>query len=179
MTDRPQKALTVHDPWADAIVYGDKRIENRTWTPYSGSLGNRILIHTAKAWDEEHAERAAGLEYMGLHAYDEDRAARGHIIGSVRVVGYIHEQYTEREHELVVDYINDQFPAGVYLADALRSLLHGLLNDPWWQGPVGWILDDPVAYETPVAARGQQRIWTPDDDALKRCWAQEDNHADI
>jgi len=33
------KALTILQPWAWAIVHGQKRIENRTWkTPYRGPL---------------------------------------------------------------------------------------------------------------------------------------------
>jgi hypothetical protein len=40
------KCLTVCQPWAWAIVYGPKRIENRTWpTSYRGPL----LIHAGKS----------------------------------------------------------------------------------------------------------------------------------
>ena len=40
------KALTVCQPWAHAIVFGSKRIENRTWpTSYRGTL----LIHAGKS----------------------------------------------------------------------------------------------------------------------------------
>lgn len=36
------RALTIRQPWADAIVHGMKRVENRTWTrAYRGP----ILIH--------------------------------------------------------------------------------------------------------------------------------------
>jgi hypothetical protein len=42
------KALTVCQPWAWALIYGPKRIENRTWhTTYRGPL----LIHAGKSVD--------------------------------------------------------------------------------------------------------------------------------
>lgn len=44
------KALTVKQPWADAIAHGTKRTENRTWKP-SNSAGTRILIHAGGAYD--------------------------------------------------------------------------------------------------------------------------------
>ena len=54
-------ALTVKQPWASAIIYGDKDIENRVWrTGYRG----RLLIHAGKAVDwlaPDHAWTAAGL----------------------------------------------------------------------------------------------------------------------
>jgi hypothetical protein len=42
------KTLTIRQPWADAIVHGEKRTENRTWTTkYRGTL----LIHAGAAPD--------------------------------------------------------------------------------------------------------------------------------
>jgi hypothetical protein len=46
------RALTVRQPWADAIAHGEKRIENRTKPiPYK-HLGTTILIHAGAAEDE-------------------------------------------------------------------------------------------------------------------------------
>jgi hypothetical protein len=42
------KALTVKQPWADAIVHGSKRTENRTWTT---KQRGQILIHAGAAYD--------------------------------------------------------------------------------------------------------------------------------
>lgn len=42
------KALTIRQPWADAIAHQTKRVENRTWkTNYRGP----VLIHAAAARD--------------------------------------------------------------------------------------------------------------------------------
>ncbi len=39
------RALTIRQPWADAIVHGTKRTENRTWPAPASAVGSRILIH--------------------------------------------------------------------------------------------------------------------------------------
>ena len=55
------RALTVRQPWASAIAFGDKRVENRSWpTAYRGLLA----IHAGASvdWDAtEKAWPAAGL----------------------------------------------------------------------------------------------------------------------
>lgn len=45
------KALTIKQPWADAIVHGSKRTENRTWPAPAKHIGTRILIHAGAAYD--------------------------------------------------------------------------------------------------------------------------------
>lgn len=45
------KALTVKQPWADAIVHGGKDTENRTWPVPPQALSTRILIHAGKGYD--------------------------------------------------------------------------------------------------------------------------------
>jgi hypothetical protein len=45
------RALTVKQPWADAIAHGEKRIENRTKPIPPKHLGTTILIHSGAAED--------------------------------------------------------------------------------------------------------------------------------
>ncbi|MFD7980241.1 hypothetical protein [Streptomyces sp. NPDC059071] len=69
------RALTVRQPYADAIVWGTKTTENRSRPVPGMHLGSRILIHAARL---PHASKvtAAGL---GLtHAPD----VRGAVIGT-------------------------------------------------------------------------------------------------
>ncbi|WP_328903221.1 ASCH domain-containing protein [Streptomyces sp. NBC_00441] len=47
------RALTIRQPWADAIAHGTKRTENRSWATPSKHLGTRILIHAAAATDKK------------------------------------------------------------------------------------------------------------------------------
>ena len=45
------RALTVLQPWANAIAYGTKRVENRGWLPPANFIGARIAIHAGKRHD--------------------------------------------------------------------------------------------------------------------------------
>lgn len=77
------RALTIRQPWADAIVHvddphwGRKTIENRTWPAPKQHIGTRILIHAAKTGD-----RKAVL--AGVHPGPD---ARGAIIGAATLAG--------------------------------------------------------------------------------------------
>lgn len=81
-------ALTVRQPWADAIVYGPKRVENRTWKPPAAVVGRRIAIHAGLRFER-------GVEaYMAARGYD--LAARqpctlGAIVGVARLARVVTE----------------------------------------------------------------------------------------
>jgi hypothetical protein len=75
-------ALSVRQPWAWAIVYGNKNIENRTWqTEYRGP----VLIHAGRQLDPDFSlmdmEQRVGRMIPAL----ERRT--GGIVGIVDVVG--------------------------------------------------------------------------------------------
>ncbi len=69
------KALTICQPYAELIMRGVKRVENRTWaTRYKGAL----LIHAGKSreWYQGLFEVPAGLVAVGLSEATEARKAR-------------------------------------------------------------------------------------------------------
>ncbi|MGA4844719.1 hypothetical protein [Streptomyces sp. G45] len=68
------RGLTIRQPWADAVAYLGKTIENRTWrTTYTGPL----LIHAGLGVDKEAAKQApAGLP-----------GVRGAVIATARLTG--------------------------------------------------------------------------------------------
>lgn len=52
------RALTIRQPWAAAITFADKRVENRTWpTSYRGP----VLIHAGKTVDRRSGPMAAAV----------------------------------------------------------------------------------------------------------------------
>jgi hypothetical protein len=58
------RALSIQQPWASAIAYGPKRVENRTWSAPPWIIGQTIALHASKGpdWDApEKAWIAAGL----------------------------------------------------------------------------------------------------------------------
>lgn len=76
------KALSIRQPWADAIIYCGKDIENRTWNT---KLRGRILVHAAKTVDQEAPEWVWSM----VREFSPDIPLLGGIIGSVEVVDVV------------------------------------------------------------------------------------------
>jgi hypothetical protein len=73
------KALSVQQPWAWAIIYGGKDIENRDWyTPFRG----RVLVHCGKKMSLGDVYYIEGNYGVTL----PKDLPRGGIIGSVEIV---------------------------------------------------------------------------------------------
>jgi hypothetical protein len=73
------KALTVRQPWAHAVLYLGKTIENRTWpTAHRGPL----LIHAGSS----RAELALGTYPDGTPVPPADRLVFGALLGVVEVL---------------------------------------------------------------------------------------------
>ncbi len=111
------KALTIYQPWAHAIAYLGKRIENRTWAPPISSLGRRIAIHAGKTIQPE------VVEWLILDGFLEDDfqpqdLTRGAVVALATLESWITD--------------------GKQVPDDQRY---------WWNGPVGWLLKDVVPIE--------------------------------
>jgi len=82
MEDIPKLALSIRQPWADAIVYLGKDIENRDWPTKFRGL---VCIHAAKKWgraekaDVDFVERASATQL-------EAEPLLGGIIGIAEIV---------------------------------------------------------------------------------------------
>lgn len=75
------KAITIKQPWAWLIIYGDKDVENRTWyTEYVGS----VFVHASKTFDQN------GYEYIKRHGLwrftNGETFRKGGIIGIVEIL---------------------------------------------------------------------------------------------
>jgi hypothetical protein len=130
----PMRALTIRQPYADAIVHvdhpkwGRKPIENRSWPIPPALIGTRIMIHAGKAADRRALD--AGI----LPGPD----ARGAVIGTALLAGCHFD--------------------GV----ACRSIRGGTDCGPWAELEVfHWVLDDVHALPKPVPVNGLQRLWNP------------------
>lgn len=78
------KALSIRQPWADAIIWHGKDVENRDWkTKYRGP----ILIHAARAWGPSERGDLAFIEAMtATKLEDVDKPLLGGIIGRAEIV---------------------------------------------------------------------------------------------
>lgn len=112
-------AISVRQPWAWAIVYAGKPIENRTWrTSHRG----RLLIHAAKGMSQEEYDDFRDFYEMVIVASNPlvappllafDKLARGGIVGCGTLTDCV------RQHP-----------------------------SPWFSGPYGFVLADvePVPF---------------------------------
>lgn len=74
------RALTIHGPWAWAIIAGHKRVENRSW---STSFRGRLAIHAGLSRASD-VRATALFKDLGID-YPEE-FPRGVLIGTVEVV---------------------------------------------------------------------------------------------
>lgn len=86
------RALSIREPWASAIVYGPKRVENRGWRDDS-IVGERIAIH---AEIDDAGPEARHLCRQRGHDPDEVEERPGCIIGTARVAAIV----TRREGDV-------------------------------------------------------------------------------
>lgn len=164
MTDH-LRALTVKQPWADAIIDGHKPVENRSAGFPMGYRGV-LLIHAGKAW----SDRGAHDPRM-LAAYpDEGHLSRGHTMRHAGPRG----RYP--------------FAFGMVIGSVEVVDIHPALDccAPWGEGSyeetggkvvtnvTHLILERPVRWQRPIAMRGALGLWRPNHSAVDTALAEED-----
>ena len=128
------RALTLLRPWTDAILYGGKRVENRTWAPPKSIIGTVIALHAGRGYQNlEDSYWPSG----GWQPPSKKDSAEG-IVGLARVVRVIGSDplFADRRPE-------------------------GLPEDQigWWCGPIGWLLADVQPLKRPVPCVGHLSVW--------------------
>jgi hypothetical protein len=94
VSELPAVALSVHQPWAWAIIYAGKDIENRSWQAISHGLKQRgrITIHASKRMTQyEYEDAKSYMSVGGVICPAASELERGGIIGSVDVVDVVKE----------------------------------------------------------------------------------------
>lgn len=90
----PELALSVRQPWAWAIIYAGKDIENRSWQAVNHGLAVRgpIAIHAAKGLTQaEYIEASDFMASIGVSCPPAYELQRGGIIGSAIVFDVVKE----------------------------------------------------------------------------------------
>jgi hypothetical protein len=133
------KAVTLTQPWASLVAFGEKRLETRTWsTPYRGP----VAIHAARGFP-------GWAQYLCVDEPSFKRALARHGVGGPA--------------ELPIG----QVVALARLADVVRTdapALADLMTDQerafgdFGIGRYAWVLQD-VRPVTPFACRGQLGLW--------------------
>ena len=131
------KAISLWQPWATAIVVGNKRIETRSWpTKYRGPLA----IHAAKRWDKDQKEFAS-VEYT-LRRLPK-RLPFGAIVAVAMLI--------------------DVRPTFVLLGESLVSPIEKIYGD-YGQGRWGWIFSEIYPLPEPIPFRGAQGLFNVPDE---------------
>lgn len=135
------KALTVRNPWAWAIIFGGKDVENRSVrTSHVGA----VAIHTAKAVDTE-----GMYSHLVQAAIDECNTAQV-------IPGQLIPRADMEQLGNVIGLV-DINP--VHRADQCRDQ-HGDLCSPWAQdGMWHWPLTNPQPLMKPIPAKGALGLW--------------------
>ena len=148
------KALTLHQPYASFIAWGEKRVETRSWPPHAGVVGSEILIHAAKrpmdAVGEELLERIDRLFPPVLSPPYGAIVARARVLWSEEVAGY--------------GGVTDRMEAHAAARD--RDL------GDWSPGRWLWALDVETL-PAPIPCRGSQGLWRVPDDVVRQVRAIE------
>jgi hypothetical protein len=92
MSDLPIRALSIRQPWAWAIIYADKDVENRSWQAVNHGLKvrGRIAVHASGGmlrW--EYVGAAAFMDEIGVQCPPAIDLKRGGIIGSVEIIDVV------------------------------------------------------------------------------------------
>lgn len=129
------KALTVKEPWASAIAYGGKNIENRDWyTHYRGP----IAIHAGAKVDDEMLE----------HHCKQVRGGSKKKLGDWLRLGL--KRHWSDFDELVTP---SHFVAIAMIVDCVDKS-----SSPWFRGQWGWVLEGIVPI-VPIPHKGSLGLW--------------------
>lgn len=142
------KAITLHAPWAWAICYLGKDIENRTWKPPAELIGQRIAIHAGSKslWKWRIWQPVLDLWDVIDQSCTWDKINRyGSSVDSFRSV-------KER----------DRFCSAIVATAVIAEVLPPQDTDAGWHiaGQYGWKLTDVQVLPTPVKCKGKLGFWT-------------------
>ncbi|MBW2672343.1 MAG: ASCH domain-containing protein [Deltaproteobacteria bacterium] len=123
------KALSIKQPWSWLIVHGYKDIENRHW-PLPKGMKQRVYVHAGKTFDHQ------GLDWLvfSCRAYNQE----------------IHDGIMQAFPDLRTSPLPGCIVGEVTITDCVTKS-----DSPWFTGPYGFVLADPIAYEKPIPYRGR------------------------
>lgn len=158
-------ALTIVQPWAELVVRGPKRVENRTWEPRGLRVGDYLAIHAGKRLDADCWDGAI------------ETAISAGLLASLPVLAKLDETPCRKRGDRFDPQKAYAQSAVPYSAVVGVARLAGVeraapAGDPWWFGPVWWRLDNVVAIP-PVPCSGAQGLWALDPatlNAVRDAW---------
>src|SRR6476469_5297159 len=148
------KALTLTQPWASLIAFGEKKIETRSW---SIDKPQRIGIHAAKGLAEPVCNED-GLRLwvatppfstaLGRHGVAvAEQLPRACVIAAVDVIACIRTDQLEEELQ--------GNPALAHFKEGEFELEFGDYGFDRW----AWLFDNLEVFDPPIPYRGGRKLW--------------------
>lgn len=182
-------AISLWQPWASLVAFGEKKIETRSWsTLYRGALA----IHATKgmpheAWELCNQEpfKTTLLNHNAItvrgYAPNEMLDATELPLGAIVAVCYltaVHRIPSATQHFARFDFPT-QHPLASYPV-VLPPLKwrqgfggnHEFAFGDYTTGRFAWILTDVRALEKPIECKGAQRLWDVPKDVAQQVAAQ-------
>jgi hypothetical protein len=127
------KALTLKHPWPWAILWLGKRVENRSWSPWSLRVGEWFALH-------------GGREPSGAGYWEARRIARELAKKTGNTDGDIHPFVW----------------TGIFALTQYGGLIDTDSQDVWYDGPdyCGWKLENLIVVKPAIQCPGAQGLWT-------------------
>lgn len=134
------KALTIKQPWLWAITDSTKRVENRTWKPPLHMIGQRIALHGSARIEQGEMVACRSICPDPLpHTMD---LTTGAIVAAATIRGYV--------------VVNDH---GGVIEQSRHAENYDPRADPWFCGPVGWLLTSVQKLAEPIPCKGALGLW--------------------
>jgi hypothetical protein len=64
--------------------------------------------------------------------------------------------------------VPDELPRAAIVGTArIAGVITAPVDDPWWEGPVGWVLSEVMQLPEPIPCPGKQGLWKLPDETAK------------
>ncbi len=143
------KAITLWQPWATLLACGIKEYETRSWaTQYRGLMA----IHAAACEPKNLRDQMSGVVASILGIENQPEYPRGAVIATADLIA-CHEM-VEDENGNVGFWYGDHGMRKFYAISERQALL-----GDWKAGRFAWAFANRKMLDTPIPAKGGQRIW--------------------
>lgn len=133
------KAITLHQPWASAIVLGLKEYETRHWQIYHRG---HLAIHAGKTWNDNLARISINLAFMFPACKPLAKTLPlGAMLGIVKVIDCVPSE------DLVTVW------GGLRISKQERRLGN------YAPGRYAWKLEVVELFDEPIPCAGKQGLW--------------------
>lgn len=155
-------ALTLHQPWAWATCYADRRLDNRDWRPPPYIAHQVIAIHAGKRWGRNEKIEASALSCELYPEHVVPLGGEGYVFGAVvavaRLVGFVDcdIRFDRGPYSFHAHTSRGQVCVGGRLS---AEDVESVVTNRWFEGPCAWLFSDIKLLTTPVEVRGYQKVW--------------------